>query len=238
VVGFSRFCDRRDGESQGSLARPQRAAWVAAPVAASVGRVKVGRKSTRLIVLRGNSGSGKSSVAAEIRARHGRGIALVGQDNLRRVVLREGDVPGAANIGLIDTVARYALGHGFHVIIDGIIRATTYGAMLGALHHDHQGTSRFYYFDVPFDETMRRHAARPQATEFGREEMSGWYRELDLLPGGIEQVIPAASSLDATVFRIIRDVGLAGQPTAHPSSRAEPGPTESSQSDGVTAQRL
>jgi predicted kinase len=193
-----------------------------------VGRVKVGGESTRLIVLRGNSGSGKSSVAAEVRAWHGRGIALVGQDNLRRVVLRERDVPGGANIGLIDTVARYALGHGFHVIIDGILRATTYGAMLDALHHDHLGISRFYYFDVPFDETIRRHAARPQATEFGRDEMSGWYRELDLLPSGIEQVIPAASSLDSTVLQIIREVGLARQPMAHPYSRAEPGTTEPS----------
>jgi hypothetical protein len=63
---------------------------------------------------------------------------------------------------------------------------------------------------------MRRHAARPQATEFGREEMSSWYRELDLLPSGIEQVIPAASPLDATVLQIIRDTGLPGQPTAPP----------------------
>ncbi len=59
-------------------------------------------------MLRGNSASGKSAVAAEVRARYGRGIALVGQDNLRRVVLRERDTPDGANIGLIDTVARYA----------------------------------------------------------------------------------------------------------------------------------
>jgi len=42
-----------------------------------------------------------------MRERFGRGLALVGQDNLRRVVLSEGDRPGAPNIGLIDTVARY-----------------------------------------------------------------------------------------------------------------------------------
>jgi hypothetical protein len=42
--------------------------------------------------------------------------------------------------------------------------------------------------------------------------MSGWYREDDLLPGGIEQVIPAASPLDATVLRVMRDTGLACQP--------------------------
>ena len=29
--------------------------------------------------------------------------------------------------------------------------------------------------------------------------MRAWYRERDLLPGGLEQIIPAASSLDETV---------------------------------------
>jgi predicted kinase len=179
---------------------------------ATVGRVKVGTEATRLIVLRGNSGSGKSSVATEVRAWYGRGVALVGQDNLRRVVLRERDVPAAANIGLIDVVARYAISHGFHVIIDGILQADRYGAMLDALHRDHRGVSCFYYLDVPFEETLRRHATRPQAAEFGEAEMRSWYRELDLLPGGIEQVIPAANSLEETVRQVMRGAGLASQP--------------------------
>lgn len=79
----------------------------------------VGAPDTRLIVLRGNSASGKSSVAAGLRERFGRGLALVAQDNLRRIVLRERDRPGAANIGLIDTVARYALDAGYHVVLEG-----------------------------------------------------------------------------------------------------------------------
>jgi hypothetical protein len=116
--------------------------------------VEVGTGSTRLVVLRGNSGSGKSSVAAEVRARYGRGIALVGQDYLRRIVLRERDAPGGANIGLIDTVARYALDHGFHVILDGILDSRRYAAMLEALRRDHCGVSCWYYLDVPFEETM------------------------------------------------------------------------------------
>jgi predicted kinase len=161
----------------------------------------------QLIVLRGNSGSGKTSVAAEIRARYGRGIALVGQDNLRRIVLRERDAPGSANIGLIDTVARYALSHGFHVIIDGILAADRYGAMLGALRRDHPGPAHFYYLDVPFEETMRRHATGPQAAEFGRAEMLRWYRERDLLPARIERIVPPASSLNATTRLIMTDAG-------------------------------
>ncbi|MFE4060604.1 kinase, partial [Streptomyces sp. NPDC059096] len=56
----------------------------------------VGSEETRLVVLRGNSASGKSSVATGLRERFGRGLAVVGQDNLRRIVLRERDRPGAA----------------------------------------------------------------------------------------------------------------------------------------------
>ncbi len=54
-------------------------------------------------------GSGKSSVRQKCVPGMAVCIALVGQDNVRRVVLRERDVPTGRNIGLIDTVARYAL---------------------------------------------------------------------------------------------------------------------------------
>jgi predicted kinase len=167
-----------------------------------------GSASTRLIVLRGNSASGKSSVAAEIRSRYGRGIAIVGQDNLRRAVLRERDIPGGANIQLIDTVARYALDRGYHTIVEGILCTAHYADMLSALCQDHRGISRLYYLDVPFEETMRRHATKPQAAEYGRAEMSRWYLNHDLIPGDIEDVVPASSSLDDTVERILRETGL------------------------------
>jgi predicted kinase len=185
---------------------------VAACLASDLGSVSrmgwTGLSSTRLVVLRGNSASGKSSVAAEIRSRYGRGIAIVGQDNLRRTVLRERDIPGGANIGLIDTVARYALDRGYHTIVEGILSAARYADMLSALCQDHRGISRLYYLDVPFEETMRRHATKPQAAEYGRAEMSGWYLEHDLIPGGIEHVVPASSSLDDTVERILGETGL------------------------------
>jgi hypothetical protein len=49
--------------------------------------------------------------------------------------------------------------------------------------------------------------------------MRSWYRERDLLPGGIEQVIPAASSLEDTVGLVMHEAGFAGcplQPAAQP----------------------
>jgi chloramphenicol 3-O-phosphotransferase len=170
--------------------------------------VRVGTEETRLIVLRGNSASGKSSVAAGLRRRHGRGLALVGQDNLRREVLRERDRPGAANIGLIDTVARYALDAGYHVVVEGILYADHYGEMLTRLYADHRGRTHRYYLHVPFEETLARHATKPHADEIGEVELREWYRELDLMADGRETVIGVQSSLDDTVDRIMRDAGL------------------------------
>jgi len=172
----------------------------------------VGTEETRLVMLRGNSATGKSSVAAGLRERFGRGIALVGQDNLRRVILRERDHPGAANIGLIDLTARYALDAGFHVVLEGILHADHYGGMLTQLRADHRGETQAYYLDVPFTETLARHATKPQASEYGESELRAWYRPLDLLPDGIETVIGASSTLSQTIDRIMAETGLANAP--------------------------
>jgi len=162
----------------------------------------------RLIVVRGNSGSGKSSVATALRTAFGRGIAVVGQDNIRRTILRDRDRPGTANIGLIGQVARYSLEHGFHVVVEGILDASRYGPMLAELSAAHCGPSHFYYLDVSLDETIRRHATRPQAAEFGPADMRDWYLRLDLLPCARERVIGEASTLRQTVDLILAETGL------------------------------
>ncbi|MGA5566616.1 AAA family ATPase [Streptomyces platensis] len=172
-----------------------------------------GTSDTRLIVVRGNSASGKSSVAAGLREKFGRNLAIVAQDNLRRIVLRERDRLGAANIGLIDLTARYALENGFHVVVEGILYADRYGAMLQDLVRAHQGVSRCYYLHVPFEETVLRHATKPDAeylAHVNEGHLRDWYREKDLLPNGLETVIDAASTLDDTVQQILSESGLDG----------------------------
>ena len=167
---------------------------------------EVGTPETRLIVLRGNSASGKSTVAHEIRTRLGCGVAIVGQDNIRRVILKEPDVPGGANVGLIDLSARYTLDRGYHVIVEGILYAAHYGEMLRALHRDHRGVSRIFYFDVSFAESLRRHATKPQAAEYGEVEMRRRYRPRDLLEGVEETIIPETTTLDEAVAGIMREM--------------------------------
>lgn len=170
----------------------------------------------RLIVLRGNSGAGKSSVALALREAYGRGIAWVSQDLIRRTILRERDIPGGVNIGLIDQIARYSLDHGYHVILDGIFYADRYEPMLAALHRDYPGQTCFYYLDVSLDETLRRHATRPQAAEFGPGDMRKWHRPKDLLAGIQERVIPESATLEETANLILAETGLLQSVTVMP----------------------
>lgn len=173
-----------------------------------------GTAHTRLIVIRGNSGSGKSTVARRLQLRHGRGCAVVDQDHLRRKVLRERDGPGILAVALIERTARFALDHGYHVVLEGILYAPWYGDMIRALCRSHRGVTRVFYLDVSLEETLRRHATRPQATEFTPQDMRGWYAGRDLLGLPDEQVIGEESGLDATVARIAAVAGLspAGPP--------------------------
>jgi predicted kinase len=164
-----------------------------------------GTSETRLIVLRGNSGSGKSTIASAVRRAYAkRGFAIVGQDMLRREILKEQDLPGAANISLIEMTARYALDHGYHVIVEGILQAAHYGDMLQRLATDHRGKTTFYYLDVHFAETLRRHETKPNANEFGEAEMQRWYLPQDRLAFVEEIVVPETSSLDETVALVLR----------------------------------
>jgi predicted kinase len=165
-----------------------------------------GTDTTRLVVLRGPSGSGKSSTARALRAHLGRRLALVEQDYLRRIVLKERDVPGGANIELISHTARFALNRGWDVVLEGIMHSERYAAMLNQLRGDHAGSTAFYYFDVSWEEALRRHRTRPQAREFGIEEMREWYRPRDLLGFADERIVPETSELDETVNRILREV--------------------------------
>jgi predicted kinase len=161
-----------------------------------------------LIVLRGNSGSGKSTTADELRRRYGRGVAIVSQDLIRRIVLKERDIPNGANIGLIDLTARHALAHGFHAIVEGILSAERYGEMLQRLHRDYADRAHFYYFDVSFEESLRRHVTKPNAHEFGEREMREWFRPRDLLPNLAETIIPESRSLDETVSLILAETRI------------------------------
>jgi chloramphenicol 3-O-phosphotransferase len=195
------------------------AAWIGCRAGRLIDSCRIqvtGSDRTRLVVLRGNSGSGKSSTARELRTRLGRGVAWVEQDYLRRIVLREHDVQHGVNIGLIDQTVRYALDDGYDVILDGILNTRHYGDMLRGLSVDHPGTTGHYYFDITLEETLRRHTTRPLAKEVSPDQLLGWYHHRDLLPFVKECIIDHTVSLEQTVERVMRELDWrCGQAVPH-----------------------
>ncbi len=165
-------------------------------------------EETRLIVIRGNSGSGKSTIARRLRLQAGRGCALVEQDYLRRILLREKDTSPGLAPALIEHNVQFLLRNSYHVILEGILFTGRYGEMLRRLKAGHTGPAHFFYLDVSFAETVRRHATRPQAEEFTAEQMRDWYAELDVLDGVNEAVIAENSSEEATLNLIAQASGI------------------------------
>jgi adenylate kinase family enzyme len=161
----------------------------------------------KLIVLRGNSGSGKSSVAKRIREVSTRKIAYVEQDNIRRGILKEKETDDGANITLISQIVEFALARDYDVILEGILNFPRYGKILRELA-EKCPENYFYYFDISLEETLRRHETKWNSDQFGEKEMKQWYKHHDLTKFKGEKIIPEEYSLEQTVQKIIEDVGL------------------------------
>ncbi len=168
----------------------------------------MGSAASTLVVIRGNSGSGKSTVARELRRRCGRGWALVDQDYLRRIVLWEHDKPGGLAPALIAHTVRFALDNGRDVILEGILYTARYRDMIASLWRAHRGRTSFFYLDVSLEETLRRHTTRPQASQFSADDMRAWYTPGDLLGFSGERVIPEVSSLEGSIAMIAATAGI------------------------------
>ncbi|MEV4280113.1 AAA family ATPase [Actinoplanes xinjiangensis] len=171
-----------------------------------------------LIIVRGNSGSGKTTTAREVRRRYGRGCALIEQDHLRRVLLREHGGLGddAVAPAFLTGTARAALEAGYHVILEGILHTREYATHLRHLIESHPGPVSCHYLDVSFEETLRRHRNRAEPIPVTAETMHDWYTERDLLGIPGEVVIPESADPEETVTTVLHGSGLAARAALTP----------------------
>ncbi|NLU78178.1 kinase [Micromonospora sp. HNM0581] len=163
-----------------------------------------------LVIIRGNSGSGKTTAAREVRRRYGRGAALLEQDYLRRTLLREHDSTHIDPVAptFITATARTALDLGYHVILEGILHTERYATVLHQLLDNHPGPATVFYLDVSIDETIRRHLNRDEPIPVTPDEMRRWYTHGDLLNVPGETIIPEPHTFEQTVTTILQASGL------------------------------
>lgn len=170
--------------------------------------VLTGSGTTRLVILRGDSASGKTTTATALRAALGPRVALIQQDYVRRELLHDMDARRRSRDAsvLIVGAARQALDLGYDVILDGIFNLRDYSEPFESLHRDHCGATRIYQFDVGLDETIRRHASRSLASAFGEEEIREWYDGWQPLPWYAEHRVGPETTTDELVSIVLSDL--------------------------------
>jgi ABC-type dipeptide/oligopeptide/nickel transport system ATPase component len=160
----------------------------------------------RLIIIRGNSGSGKTTTAKQLQRELGRPTMLVSQDVIRRDMLRVRDFPGNPSIQLISDTVLFGRTIGYDVILEGILVTKHYGAMLQKLLHKFEGSAFAYYFDLPFEETLKRHNTKPDRADFGEPEMREWWNEKDYLGITQERLLDKTLSSQQVLEYILSDI--------------------------------
>lgn len=157
----------------------------------------------KLIILRGNSGSGKTTIAKELQKKLGHGTMLISQDVVRREMLyvKDGEKPKVSE--LLFQLALYGKKHCNIVIMEGILTTKWYRELFERLKKEFDNNNLFaYYFDLPFEETLRRHKLKPNANEFGEKEMRNWWKEKDLIYFIPEKLI----GKELTIQEIVNDI--------------------------------
>lgn len=136
---------------------------------------------SKLIIIRGNSGSGKTTIANNLQHHFGDATLLVSQDIVRRDMLNVRDRKGNLSLDLIRQITEYGKGRCEFVILEGILSQHRYGDMLEKLIEFYDGNAYTYYFDLSFEQTLERHHTRSKTKEFGEDSLRAWWTEKDYL---------------------------------------------------------
>ncbi|MEI5906590.1 kinase [Bacillus spongiae] len=136
---------------------------------------------SKLIIIRGNSGSGKTTIAKKLQEQFGQGTLLVSQDAVRRDMLNVQDRKGNLSHDLIRQITEYGRDKCEFVIVEGILNKQRYGEMLQYLIEFYKGKAYTYYFDLSFEKTVERHQTRSKKKEFGEDSLRAWWNPKDYL---------------------------------------------------------
>ena len=159
----------------------------------------------KLIILRGNSGSGKTTTSKLLQRKFGRGTLIIPQDTIRREMLWVKDEKGTKAVTLLIELAKYGKRNCNIVIVEGILYSDLYMELFEVLKLEFINIYAYYY-DITFDETLIRHQTKPNRNEFGENDMRRWWREKDYIGIIPEKSITAELGIDEIVEMIYSDV--------------------------------
>jgi len=161
---------------------------------------------SKIIIIRGNSGSGKTTIAKGLQKELGHGTMLISQDVIRREIMHVKDRPNNKAIDLLHTLAAFAFEHCDIAILEGILYSGLYQKLFASISNMYADNIYAYYFDLPFEETLRRHLQKPNSDDFGEAEMQQWWSEKDYLTNIPEKILDSGMSKEYITSLILNDI--------------------------------
>lgn len=159
---------------------------------------------SKLLIIRGPSASGKSTVANELFKKAKRPTLLVSEDTIRKM-FSDHQVRGHISSRHLATQAVLTgLQNDYDVIYHGILRVNDgnenrFDEILAV----HPTENYFFYLNVSLKETMRRHQSRDKKNHFSVEALQKWWEFSSPTERTDEIIIEESSSIQDTIHTII-----------------------------------
>lgn len=160
----------------------------------------------KLVIIRGNSGSGKSCLARQLQREIGRNTLVIPQDTVRREMLWARDGPDTAALPLLSELLHYGYAHSEVTILEGILYAEWYRPLFQDAVNLFGKNIFAYYYDLTFEETLRRHETKPNRFDFGEADMRRWWKEKDYIRFIPERIFGADVPLETAVRQVLSDI--------------------------------
>lgn len=112
------------------------------------------------------------------------------------------DGPDTPALPMLKELLQYGKTHFETVILEGIMVADWYRPLFELAKELFGKNIYAYYFDIPFEETLKRHKTRAKSSEFGEEAMREWWVEKDYSDVLDETTITADKDKDTIVQEI------------------------------------
>src|SRR5215471_20662056 len=148
---------------------------------------------TKLIIIRGPSGVGKSTVAKALMKRTKRPTVLVDLDHYRFSFVNPPNHDHDLEYEMSGSDALIGLKLGFDVLFDGNFTATAHDPFLEKLFSAHPEENYLFYLDASLNETLKRHATKSHP-RISPDEMKEVYQYASPTGHEKEVIIPESSS--------------------------------------------
>lgn len=97
---------------------------------------------------------------------------------------------------------RYGRQNSDITILEGILPVEVYLPLFELAVQEYGEEIFAFYYDLPFEETLQRHATKPNKADFGEQDMRRWWREKDFINIIPERIITKDLSISNTVDMI------------------------------------